>query len=308
MPPTISRLKCSSLPKPVVEVKIHSNEDEDAYACESIFICKPPLSTSTEVFLNKLTTVENNFIIEINNYSHSAVDVFLKFILGEKPLALDPCDGEFLFQLYRLSEEFDVRELKSLVLEALSRLKVNEGNFLALLKVVQDNSQSQEAYAVLKNILIRFVTAKLKSIEEIAALITEHTCPSGTLSLNISIWKLLTGVSVKKTVRFSDLIQKQIYDINSAIIAKTAKNKKKAEKKRKAQEKRISESSGSSFEDKVLSDALANNSLNMSNDSGLASSLEESFDTSIQCTRSDDGCVSLSNEQLLQDNIFKIEF
>jgi len=45
----------------------------------------------------------------------------------------------------------------------------------------------------------------------------------------------------KKSVRFSEKVHQQLYRINSSILAKTAKNKKKAEKKRRAMERRHSE-------------------------------------------------------------------
>merc|ERR1712073_226464 len=52
----------------------------------------------------------------------------------------------------------------------------------------------------------------------------------------------------KKSVSFNEKVQQQYYRINSAIVANTAKNKKKAEKKKRALERRMSEGDAGSLE------------------------------------------------------------
>merc|ERR1719186_1731570 len=98
-----------------------------------------------------------------------------------------------------------------------------------------------------------------------------------------AVWELLKEmVGSKKKVRFSEYLQKQTYRVDSAIVANSAKNKRKAERKRKALEKRNSESESevSSVDDKQLKtpeiklDETPEGSYeDSSNDSGLASSL-----------------------------------
>jgi len=93
------------------------------------------------------------------------------------------------------------------------------------------------------------------------------------------------GQTFKKSVRFSEKVQQQLYRINSSIVAKTAKNKKKAEKKRRAVERRLSE--GDSVELKTpakqqhlplqTSHSLDSLSQECHEDSGLASSFEENM-------------------------------
>jgi len=90
--------------------------------------------------------------------------------------------------------------------------------------------------------------------------------------------------SQKKSVSFNEKVQQQYYRINSAIIANTAKNKKKAEKKKRALERRMSEGDAGSFE--TINKMPASSSLDLAQlqegwedesheDSGMSSSHEE---------------------------------
>jgi len=102
--------------------------------------------------------------------------------------------------------------------------------------------------------------------------------------------------SGKKSVRFNEKVQQQMYRVNSTILANTLKNKRKAEKKKRALERRMSEGDACSLEqandkvDKVEKGKMSTSSsldLNMvinnkdqweseeHEDSGLASSFEE---------------------------------
>jgi len=120
----------------------------------------------------------------------------------------------------------------------------------------------------------------LKPAEELAKVFTTNLNSSGVL--NIPFRKIFKDG--KKTVRFSDLVQRQIFNTNSAILSNTAKNKRKAAKKRKALERKISEMEVSSVEESTLdnkanpiADITIESLDDSSNDSGLASSLEESI-------------------------------
>merc|ERR1719189_65990 len=54
--------------------------------------------------------------------------------------------------------------------------------------------------------------------------------------------------STKKSVRFNEKVEQQLYRINSTILANTMKNKRKAEKKKRALERRMSEGDACSLE------------------------------------------------------------
>lgn len=58
------------------------------------------------------------------------------------------------------------------------------------------------------------------------------------------------STSLKKTVRFNDVVSKQLYRFNSSILGQRKKNQKKAQKKKKAHDKRHSESEASEVEEK----------------------------------------------------------
>merc|ERR1712029_1008840 len=92
--------------------------------------------------------------------------------------------------------------------------------------------------------------------------------------------------SQKKSVSFNEKVQQQYYRINSAIIARTAKNKKKKNKKKRALERRMSEGDAGSLE--TLNNMPTSSSLDLSQlqegwdeesheDSGLSSSYEETL-------------------------------
>jgi len=93
------------------------------------------------------------------------------------------------------------------------------------------------------------------------------------------------SASQKKSVRFNEQVQQQFFRINSAIIANSAKNKRKADKKKRALERRMSE--GDSVETKkgMVTSNSVQDMVNLSKDwgesqgedSGLASSFEENL-------------------------------
>ncbi|KAJ3643526.1 hypothetical protein Zmor_026230 [Zophobas morio] len=58
------------------------------------------------------------------------------------------------------------------------------------------------------------------------------------------------STSLKKTVRFNDVIMRQLYRSNSSILGQKKKNQRKARNKKRAQERRHSESEASEIEDR----------------------------------------------------------
>merc|ERR1712241_565192 len=72
----------------------------------------------------------------------------------------------------------------------------------------------------------------------------------------ISEEEMYSASSRKKSVSFNEKVQQQYYRINSAIVANTAKNKKKAEKKKRALERRMSEGDAGSLEEQIGEDNI----------------------------------------------------
>jgi dynein assembly factor 2 len=91
------------------------------------------------------------------------------------------------------------------------------------------------------------------------------------------------GNSQKKSVRFNDMVKRQVYDTKSRIQGQTAKNKKKAAKKKRAAERRVSEgdADGTSYDEKLQIRESRASSVgydtgdSLGEDSGCASSFEE---------------------------------
>ena len=170
----------------------------------------------------------------------------------------------------------------------LREYKVCQQHFLELVKFLEDNKNLTDACKALNQSLSKFITENLKSVEDISKVLLDHLSSTGTITLTVPVWELFKEmVGAKKKVRFSEFVQKQTYRVDSAIVANSAKNKKKAEKKRKALERKNSESesevSASSVDEKHLKrpeiklDENSEGSFeDSSNDSGMASSFEES--------------------------------
>jgi dynein assembly factor 2 len=74
------------------------------------------------------------------------------------------------------------------------------------------------------------------------------------------------STSLKKTVRFNDVIMRQLYRSNSSILGQKKKNQRKSRNKKRAQERRHSESEASEVEDKKEDDARGDNENNEAGD------------------------------------------
>lgn len=84
------------------------------------------------------------------------------------------------------------------------------------------------------------------------------------------------GSSTKKSVRFSEVVQRQVFRTNSSILGRKVKNSKKSEqKKRRALERRVSEGDVQNVDPAGLTKSKSWTSLHSNEDSGLASSVEE---------------------------------
>merc|ERR1719150_3003135 len=81
--------------------------------------------------------------------------------------------------------------------------------------------------------------------------------------------------SGKKSVRFNEKVQQQMYRVNSTILANTMKNKRKAEKKKRALERRMSEGDAWSLDLNMVINNKDQWESEEHEDSGLASSFEE---------------------------------
>merc|ERR1712223_1571016 len=75
----------------------------------------------------------------------------------------------------------------------------------------------------------------------------------------------------KKSVRFNEVVQRQVYRQNSSILGQKIKKRQKAEQKRRASEGDLPDGNGSMDNGFEFSD-----SDHITNDSGLASSVDES--------------------------------
>jgi len=244
---------------------------------------EPILTAHKDILCSSSSVLQTEFsksnIVLVPDFSSEVVSAFLVFIRSPTEEILESHNLEFLLQLHRFALQYEVKKLEEAIISVLGKYKVSQKNILDVVRVIEDGKCTEEVSDALQQSAEKFIAENLKSAEDLAKVVTSHLNSSGVL--NIPIRKLIKDD--KKTVRFSDLVQRQIFNTNSAILAKTAKNKKKALKKRKAQERRISEIEASSVEGTTLeSEDIVKTGITVesfddcSNDSGFASSLEES--------------------------------
>jgi len=244
--------------------------------------CEPILTAHKDILCSSSSVLQTEFsksnIVLVPDFSSEVVSAFFVFIRSPTEEILESHNLEFLLQLHRFALQYEVKKLEEAIISVLGRYKISQKNILGVVGVLEDGKCTEEVSDALQQSVEKFIAENLKSAEDLAKVVTSHLNSSGVL--NIPLRKLIKDD--KKTVRFSDLVQRQIFNTHSAILAKTAKNKKKALKKRKAQERRISEMEASSVEETTLeSEDIVKTGITVEsfddccNDSGFASSLEE---------------------------------
>jgi len=253
------------------------------------------------------TECSKSSTVLVPDFSSEIVSAFLAYIYKPTEESLDSHNLVLLLQLLSFALMYQVKKLHEDIIAVLGQYRISRKNILEVVEVLYNGTSNEEVFNALQQSVEKFIAENLKSAEDLAKVVTGHLNSSGFL--NIPIKKLLK--EDKKTVRFSDLVQRQIFNTNSAILAKTAKNKKKATKKRKARERRISEMEASSSVDEttVESGDIVKTGITVgsfddcSNDSGLASSLEESISLSFYDVAEDivhygedDSLLKISNE------------
>jgi dynein assembly factor 2 len=108
---------------------------------------------------------------------------------------------------------------------------------------------------------------------------------SGTIVEEDENEEMMSGDSMagsKKSVRFNEVVLRQVYRSNSSILGQKHKNQKKAEQKRRKAGRRASEGdkpdsdSKTSFSPDESEDCYQDQDQDHTNDSGMASSMDES--------------------------------
>merc|ERR1712142_943365 len=95
----------------------------------------------------------------------------------------------------------------------------SQTSIFEVVRVLEDGTNNEEVCFVLQHSVEKFIAENLKPAEELAKVFTTNLNSSGVL--NIPFRKIFKDG--KKTVRFSDLVQRQIFNTNSAILSNTAK-------------------------------------------------------------------------------------
>lgn len=294
------------------DVEIRVLVDDCTFSAHKHILC-----SSSSVFQSLCSQPSPSVVtILIPDFSAEVVSSYLGHVYSSTPTdkSLASHNIKFLFQLHTFALRYAVTGLQEDIISVLRSYKVSKKNILEVVRVVEDNSSNEVACVALQQSMVRFMIENIKSAEDLAKEVTANLNSEGVLS--IPIWKVLKDI--KKTVRFSDFVQRQTYNTNSAPTPNTAKNKKKAAKKRKALERRISEVEASSMDESVLdSEAIVNTNMSVesfddsSNDSGLASSLEESSNINF-CDKMSENCLDDGDEdsplKISNEYIFELDF
>jgi len=149
--------------------------------------------------------------------------------------------------------------------------EINSNNLRGILKRARCLSESQAEY-------LSLVTSVIDSGSSTSStIIGEDIADQNAGKSNAS------SADSKKSVRFNEVVQRQVYRQNASILGQKIKNMKKAEQKRRKaeQKRRASEGdlpeNGSSVDGfKKISASYTSDSDHITNDSGLASSVDES--------------------------------
>jgi len=294
------------------DVEIRVLVDDCTFSAHRHILC-----SSSSVFQSLCSQPSPSAVtILIPDFSAEVVSSYLGYVYSSTPTdkSLASHNIKFLFQLHTFALRYAVTGLQSDIISVLRSYKVSKKNILEVVRVVEDNSSNEAACVALQQSMVRFMIENIKSAEDLAKEVTANLNSEGVLS--IPIWKVLKDI--KKTVRFSDFVQRQTFNTNSAPTPNTAKNKKKAAKKRKALERRISEVEASSVDESVLdSEDIVNTNMSVesfddsSNDSGLASSLEESSNINF-CDKMSENCLDDGDEdsplKISNEYIFELDF
>ena len=226
MAPTMSSLLPGLLPgvtttapshqKPDVEFKVSKNGG----SYSSFLAHRNILASSSSVFRVQCSNPTiYKVTIQITDFSPEVLSAYLKFLYADGDHDLFCEDTRNLFQLFSFAVKYGVRDLQEEIIMVLKKEKVSQRNFLELVGILEDNKHLESASAALKQSLNDFIALNLKSVEDLSKIVLNHLSSTGSLS--IPILELLKDA--KKTVRFSDSVQKQTYNINSAILSNTAK-------------------------------------------------------------------------------------
>ena len=190
---------------------------------------------------------ENQHQFKITNISVEVLRALLSHLYQPSEDFLDTLSTRHLLELHPLSPP-------SLQVKVLARLSSLPLSLLGEATSCLHISSPSEASVVLEARLLELLTSGLKTGEELGREVLLHLCPA-TGEVSLPLHCLLTRQG--RSVRFSGQVEEVVVRQGCAVVARTARNKRKAEKKRRAREKRSVLVSGSS------------------NDSGFASSLEE---------------------------------
>ena len=165
------------------------------------------------------TECSKSSTVLVSDFSSEIVSAFLVYIYKPTEESLDSHNLTFLLQLLSFALMYQVKKLQEDIIAVLGQYKISRKNILEVVAVLYDDTSNEEVFDALQQSVEKFIAENLKSAEDLAKVVTGHLNSSGFL--NIPIKKLLK--EDKKTVRFSDLVQRQIFNTNSAILAKTAK-------------------------------------------------------------------------------------
>ncbi|OXU22598.1 hypothetical protein TSAR_009727 [Trichomalopsis sarcophagae] len=123
---------------------------------------------------------------------------------------------------------------------------VSESSGDELPSSIGSGSGSARYKSILKSRFSRSVSES--SIDENTA---PFSCPSVTFNHSISeFYSESEGSSLKKTVRFNDVVSRQLYRSNSSILGQRKKNQRKLRNKKRAHDRRLSESENSETDER----------------------------------------------------------
>lgn len=200
---------------------------------------------ASPVFGSKFSISQNQrTLIDVGNISPVVFDTFLRFLYRPLNIHISSLDFSSLLNLFVLATKNEVSSLADAINKEIHSRVIDHTNLICACSAL-DSAPESRASQTLQSLLITYLVDNLKTSQELAQVLLRRVSPDGQLSLPLTA---LLNIA-RKSVSFSSEVREVVFQANSAVRAKTAKNRRKAEKKKRARERKYSESDiGSSLE------------------------------------------------------------
>ena len=137
--------------------------------------------------------------IQIKNKSEDVFRMFLNHLYGEELVVEDLSSLTSVIQMFELVEQYNVVELKEILLHKMKTQVVEKENFLSVVDLVKGCSGPSEAKDVLEGMLSKYLQVNLgESLAKLATFMSVHEVDNQTLAYLLELSSKIGGEEDKK--------------------------------------------------------------------------------------------------------------